>query len=131
MPGKCCFFCLEWIMEYFFPSYCPTLELGFVKHFVYLCYVAVHGTNMITCLLQLTAKVHMYKVVLYDENMSEASLYWGCLFCQSFTLMQKKPKDLLHLFSYLLFLFFSERLCLTSSLKGQRVLVACNDHVGI
>lgn len=68
-------------MEYFFSKLLPHFRtLGFVKHFVYLCYVAVHGTNMITCLLQLTAKVHMYKIVLYDGNISEASLYWGCLF---------------------------------------------------
>lgn len=66
MPGKCCFsvffsFCLEWIVEYFFSKSLPHFRtLGFVKHFVYLCYVAVHGTNVITCLLMLDAKVHMY-----------------------------------------------------------------------
>lgn len=48
-------------MEYFFSKSLPHFRtLGFVKHFVYLCYAAVHGTNMITCLLQQSAKVHMY-----------------------------------------------------------------------
>lgn len=58
-------------MEYFFSKSLPHFRtLGFVKHFVCLCYVAVHGTNMITCLLQPCAKVHMYSVVLYGENTS-------------------------------------------------------------
>lgn len=43
-------FYLEWIMEHFFSKLLPHFTTwGFVKHFVYLCYVAVHGTNMIRC----------------------------------------------------------------------------------
>lgn len=72
------FSCLEWIVEYFFSKSLPHFRtLGFVKHFVYLRYVAVHGTNMITCLPMLSAKVHMYWLVLCDEN---TSLCWCLLF---------------------------------------------------
>ena len=53
-------------MECFFSKLLSHFQtLGFVKHFVYLCYVAVHGTDTITRSLQLTAKVHMYYVVVY------------------------------------------------------------------
>lgn len=59
MPGI--FFPLEWMVERFFSKSLPQFTtVVFAKHFVYRCYVAVHGTNMISCLLQRSAKVHMY-----------------------------------------------------------------------
>lgn len=68
MPGF--FFSpLEWIVEHFFSKSLPHFTtVGFAKHFVYLCYVAVHGPNMISCLLQRSAKVHMYSCFIGWEH---------------------------------------------------------------
>lgn len=63
------FYPLEWIMERFFSKSLPHFTtVGFANHFVYLCYVAVHGTNMIWCLSLRSAKVHMYSCFLGREH---------------------------------------------------------------
>lgn len=63
------FFPLDWIMERVFSkSLLHFTTVGFANHFVYLCYVAVHGTNMIWCYSLQRAKVHMYSCFIAWEH---------------------------------------------------------------
>lgn len=88
MPGSVVLFIcvvvvlyLKWIMENFFSKLLSHFRTeSFVQHFVFLCFVAVHGTSIISHLLQQTTKVHMYRVVFEDGNTSETCSHWST-FC--------------------------------------------------